>query len=97
MVGRMDRERHCYYQGSDISVNELIAKENKVRWKESVKERLSVLDTKWFLELGVSTLTISTGTHLEYHRHTDDVEYINWTGLESIHVDIREWLINRFQ
>ena len=97
MVGRMDREKRCYFQASDIGVDQLITKEENVRWKESVKERLSVLDTKWFLELEVPALTISTGTHLDYHRHTDDIEYINWDGLEAIHVDVKEWLLNKFQ
>ncbi|PHR24679.1 MAG: hypothetical protein COA38_16270 [Fluviicola sp.] len=97
MVGRMDKERHGYFQSSDVNLNALISNTERVKWTKSVKERLSKLDSKWFLESGVPSLTISTGIHLDYHKYSDDVQYINWDGIERIHVDLKKWLLNSFR
>lgn len=97
MVGRMDRQKQCYFQMSDVNLNPLIANTESVKWTKSVKERLSLLDTKWLLESGVPSLTISTGIHLDYHKFSDDIQYINWEGIESIHVDLKRWLLNSFR
>jgi hypothetical protein len=97
MVGRMDDQKHCYFQQSEVNVHNLISNSNGVQWTESVKERLSLLDTKWLLESGVPSLTISTGSHLDYHKFSDDAQYINWNGMNSIYRDLKWWLINTYR
>lgn len=93
MVGRMDGELHCYFEAEDVNLDELIVNKDQVKWTASTKERLANLDSKWLLEKAVPSITISTGMHLDYHKFTDDVEYINWNGMERIYQDLNRWLL----
>ena len=97
MVGRMDRQSNCYYDTNVDHLDALVTKTKNVKWVKSVKERLTILDSKWFHEIGVPSVTISTGIHLDYHKFTDDSQYINWEGMERIHQDLREWLLNTYR
>ena len=93
MVGRMDSELHCYFEAKNVNLDELIVNKDQVKWTASTKERLTILDSKWLLDKEVPSITISTGMHLDYHKFTDDVEYINWEGMERIHQDLKRWLL----
>lgn len=97
MVGRMDDQSTCYFESRDLVMEHLVLKRENVKWTSSVKDRLTVLDSKWLLEKGVPSITISTGIHLDYHRATDDVQYINWNGMERIHQDLKQWILDIYR
>ena len=97
MVGRMDSQSNCYFEAMNLNVESLVSKRENVKWISSTKERLNILDSKWFSEKGVPSLTISTGNHLDYHRSTDDVEYINWKGMERIQRDLKQWILSSYR
>lgn len=93
MVGRMDERSNCYFEATEsVKTTTLTSHLENVKWVSSSKERLSLLDSKWFLSKGVPSMTISTGIHLDYHKPTDDVQYINWRGMEKIRRDLLSWL-----
>lgn len=94
MVGRMDSQSHCYFESSGLELEELVSKDENVKWTSSTKERLAILDSKWLMEKGVPSITISTGIHLDYHKSTDDVQYINWEGMEKVYQDLKCWLLS---
>jgi Iap family predicted aminopeptidase len=96
MVGRMDSQSKCYFESKNLNVDALVSKGVNVKWILSVRERLQILDSKWLLDIGVPSITISTGIHLDYHKFTDDIEYMNWDGMERIHQDLKQWLLNTY-
>lgn len=94
MVGRMDDESNCYFESKGVNLDALVANSENVKWSRSAKERLVNLDSKWLMEQGVPSVTVTTGIHLDYHKFTDDIEYINWIGMLSIYKDLKKWLLN---
>jgi len=97
MVGRMDQQSTCYFESKGLNVDSLVNEHENVKWKLSTKERLTILDSKWLSEKGVPSVTISTGIHLDYHRNTDDAQYINWNGMEKIHQDVKRWILKSYR
>lgn len=97
MLGRMDRQSTCYYDQNMIDLEALVTNTDNVKWTKSVKERLAILDSKWFYKKALPSLTISTGIHLDYHKFTDKVQYINWSGMERIHLDLKRWLLKKYR
>lgn len=86
MVGRLDSSLQLWYTKSDnleVSLDEM-----RCNWKESTKNRLVSLDSKWLFEKGIPSITISSGMHIDYHRPSDDEVYINYEGIEIIAADL---------
>ena len=48
------------------------------------ESKLELLDTKHFYP-HIPCATITTGMHNDYHKSTDDFEYINCEGIARIH------------
>lgn len=93
MMGRM-QNNHVYVDGSEEFLNQLVEKSQKdVVFKKSTFDRINGLDSKWFYQDGIPSLTFSTGRHLDYHRITDDIEYINFEGLEKIDSILYHWIM----
>ena len=44
---------------------------------------LERLDTKPYILLGVPTYNFTTGMHVDYHKVSDDIQYINFEGMEK--------------
>lgn len=97
MVGRMDDEYTCYFESKHLNFESLVNVRENVKWKLSTKERLTILDSKWLSEKGVPSFTISTGIHLDYHRYSDDIQYMNWDGMERIHQDLKRWILKSYR
>ncbi|MCB0654225.1 MAG: M28 family peptidase [Saprospiraceae bacterium] len=97
MVGRLDNSGALYYDCSpDLLTSFSGAQAEKVRLVKSTFDRVGILDTKWFLERNISVVTFTTGRHIDYHKTTDDIEYLNFEGLLSVEKVMLNWL-NSFQ
>lgn len=84
MVGRVDPSTHqLYFSCTDaLKVNLPDTLLNgEVMVKESSTNRLEMLDTKWSAAQGRNAITITTGLHVDYHRPTDDAQFINYSGI----------------
>jgi Zn-dependent M28 family amino/carboxypeptidase len=55
----------------------------------SKEEKLKLLDTKTYVEAGIPCLNFTTGIHNDYHKTTDEAEYINYHSL----VEIRKFVL----
>lgn len=97
MVGRLGNNRTLYYDCSP-DLLALFSEEpgQNVRLVKSTFDRIGTLDTRWFLERNVPAVTFSTGRHIDYHKTTDDIEYLNFEGLLSVEKVMLDWL-NSFQ
>lgn len=82
MIGRLSpigKELYCAYTNYQ---GELPTAEN-LKIKPADPSVLERLDTKHFLALKVPTFNFSTGMHLDYHKVSDDAQYINYDGMEK--------------
>jgi hypothetical protein len=80
MIGRMDSLNPVLYVSSNTTVP-LSAERFDFKIIQSSKERVNMLDTKYFLQ--VPCLTYTTGLHLDYHKTSDQASYINYIGLKN--------------
>ncbi len=88
MVGRMDNEYKIlklYYSDTFKQQLELTANQYKYfqyRWEGH--QKLEELDTKPYYKKSIKCLSLTTGLHSDYHKTTDDIEYINYQGIYAI-------------
>lgn len=54
------------------------------------EEKLHFLDTKWYTEAGIPCINFTTGMHNDYHKTSDDANYVNYEGLN----DLRKFMID---
>jgi len=47
-------------------------------------ERLNETDANGFLDVNISSLSVSTGIHADYHRISDTADKINYKGMVKI-------------
>lgn len=93
MVGRM-QNKQIYIDGTENLMNSLLAEQRpELLFKKSTFDRINNLDSKWFYQFGISSLTFSTGRHLDYHRVTNDIEYVNFEGMERLDDALFEWIV----
>jgi len=87
MIGRLNEERQLAIYGTGTSSvwNEIIHSIKKPKFKYSIQESgVGPSDhTSFYLE-GIPVLHFFTGQHEDYHRPSDDVEKINFSGLGDI-------------
>src|SRR5690606_5651114 len=84
MVGRMTDDSVLYYNASsDLqkTSEDFFQQHKTIKVRESQKDRLAQLDSKWFMERGIPTITLTTGIHTDYHKPTDDFESLNINGM----------------
>lgn len=94
MMGRMQNKK-VYVNGTGKEVLALIGHSNEsVDFMPSTLDRINSLDSKWFYQDNIPSVTFSKGRHLDYHKVSDDIEYINFKGMESIHLALFDWLIH---
>ncbi len=93
MIGRLSTNQSFYYDNND-SLTKPFDKivSNSLNLVESTSDRINLLDSKWLAQKGIPSITMSTGKHLDYHKITDDIEYINFEGLSLIENFLIEWL-----
>jgi hypothetical protein len=93
MVGRFDPElksiriysnkaADSYFKNfTEIDPNLLVLKGSE--------KKLELLDTKAFHAQNLPCLSVTTGVHLDYHKPSDDAQYINYEGI----VTIRDYIL----
>ncbi len=82
MVGRMNEQQDVYVSSSPGLEHYL--QSNLFNLKVGSESKLELLDTKHFYP-HIPCVTITTGMHNDYHKTTDDSEYINCHGIMLIH------------
>lgn len=93
MVGRLNTERKLYYDCSEIIQDSLkLTSSNSIHLYKSTSDRLSTLDTKWFVLKNIPSITFSTGRHIDYHKTSDDIEYISFNGIIAISNLLFDWI-----
>lgn len=95
MVGRMDRDGSLYYDctsGLEVGMDEPVLQDIGVKIKKSATERILVLDSKWFALKKIPGITLTTGMHSDYHKVSDDVQYVDIVGMLRIEKFISEYL-----
>lgn len=94
MVGRLNEKGDLYVSASR-EINHLFQIDvegiNQIRGTE---EKLMLLDTQHFYPK-TPCVTITTGMHNDYHKITDDLEYINCSGIEILHTWTLEMINKR--
>ncbi len=83
MVGRM-RDGVLNYVTNKSSLQELTCANTNIQLKKGKQELIEKSDLKWSAEKNISCLHFTTGLHPDYHKPTDDVEYINFQGIRFI-------------
>jgi Zn-dependent M28 family amino/carboxypeptidase len=96
MIGRLTSNLSLYYDNNEAlptPFENLVP--NNLKLVESTSDRINMLDSKWLAQKGIPSITISTGKHLDYHKITDDIDYINFEGLALIENFLIEWFKTR--
>jgi Zn-dependent M28 family amino/carboxypeptidase len=84
MVGRMNDYGDVYLSITPGIENNFQPNSKELNIKFGDEKKLEVLDTKHF-HPKIPCVTITTGMHNDYHKTTDDSEYINCQGITLIH------------
>lgn len=96
MIGRLTSSQSLYYDNNDSLPTPFENMfPNNLKLVESTSDRINLLDSKWLAQKGIPSITISTGKHLDYHKITDDIDYINFEGLALIENFLIEWFRTR--
>jgi Zn-dependent M28 family amino/carboxypeptidase len=83
MVGRMDSfSKKCYVSTNYPSLFEHSTKDLTITVQDTSK--VKILDTKHWYNVGIPAATFSTGAHNDYHKISDDAQYINYNGIAAI-------------
>jgi Zn-dependent M28 family amino/carboxypeptidase len=93
MVGRLNSERKVYFDCSeDLASKVNTLRSDSVTISKSSMDRINLLDTKWFVKKGVPSITFSTGKHIDYHKASDDIKYIDFKGILWIERMVLDWI-----
>jgi aminopeptidase-like protein len=93
MVGRLNVQKSLYFDCNPALIKGIEnSNSGTIQPVKSVTDRLNSLDSKWFAAKKIQSITFSTGKHIDYHKVTDDVEYINLEGIVLIEHYLLEWL-----
>ena len=89
MVGRLDDftktvSFNCFNLGDNWSAKLDSLQLNTQLNLRVMTEKSRFSDDKVFRDRGFKTLSITTGVHDDYHKHTDDWHRINYRGMEQI-------------
>lgn len=82
MIGRLSpigKELYC----ASINYHGELPAAQDLKIKTTDPSVLERLDTKHFLALKVPAFNFTTGMHLDYHKVSDDAQYINYDGMEK--------------
>lgn len=82
MIGRLSpigKELYCAH----INYLGTLPPTEDLKIKTADPSVLERLDTKHFLALNVPTFNFTTGMHLDYHKVSDDAQYINYDGMDK--------------
>lgn len=96
MVGRMAKVNPTiYYTNSQNWENSLITTEHPdFKLSSMDSTRLDLLDTKIFHSNNINVVTFTTGMHDDYHKTTDDSEFLNLKGMYDLTKYVESWILN---
>jgi hypothetical protein len=98
MVGRMDKDYKIlklFYSDAmkqKLETNADQFKYFQYRWEGN--QKLEALDTKSYYLKKINCLSITTGLHNDYHKTSDDAEYINFEGMLAIEKYLVQFLFS---
>ena len=91
MVGRMNHiDKTLYVSSTDSLIND--AEYPFCNIIISDTKRVLQLDTRHFVARGIPSATFTTGMHLDYHKTSDDEQYINYAGMKATFMIIYAWI-----
>lgn len=97
MIGRLDKNIRNVYISSSESLKHSFKNEfSDVNFVQADNSRLLSLDCSHFHLMGIPSATFTTGIHNDYHKTTDDEEYINYDGMVKILISIENWILKHY-
>jgi Zn-dependent M28 family amino/carboxypeptidase len=91
MIGRMDiHSKKLFVSCSDQLSNSFTSSDIVITLTDN--SRLTILDTKHFVQQGIPSATFTTGMHDDYHRISDDSEFINYSGMYETLLFLENWI-----
>ncbi len=98
MVGRLNPElRQLFFMCSDSlsgKFTESAGFSTNLELRERDQEKLLQLDTRPFYLKEIDCVSLSTGSHIDYHTVTDDERYINYIGMIDVFNFVRDLIRN---
>lgn len=91
MVGRMDPSSKKLFVSCSESLSPSF-NTSELTLSMADSTRLSILDTQHFINQGIPSATFTTGMHDDYHRTSDDSEFINYAGMYQILLFFENWI-----
>lgn len=89
MVGRM-REQTVYFSTNSKNIENQLRDTDYIKPRKGREDLLTQSDIKWSVEQRIPAIHLTTGVHIDYHKPTDDAEYINYMGIEQI----ADWILH---
>lgn len=97
MVGRMDQRSKVVsiygYSSLDHIRSYFHKTPQEVNLQLYENDMILQTDAKAFYENGIPSLSFTTGTHLDYHKISDDEQYINYSGMQWVQDIVEDFLI----
>ncbi len=98
MIGRMDKSLMNVYVSASESLKHSFKNEfSAVNLIEADKSRLLSLDCSHFHLKGIPSATFTTGIHNDYHKTSDDEQYINYNGMIKITFALEKWILDNYR
>ncbi len=94
MMGRLAVSNPTLYVSNNELGDSLFQSSEKMGCFYTDNKRIELLDTKHFLKFGIPCITFTTGIHDDYHKTSDDWQYINFSGLKNELDYFKNWLLN---
>lgn len=100
LVGRLDLSYNpqiTFYGSGTISEvlrNDIKLKEGKVKFDMDKSSNINYSDCRPFLKNGIPCLWLTTGSHNDYHKPSDDPQYIKYDGMYVIQRILETKILN---
>lgn len=92
MMGRQSENKLYYDASLDIIDSLNFQSTDQVKFSKSTFDRINTLDSKWFVKKKIPSVTFSTGRHIDYHKSSDDVKFINFKRMAVIEKSLIAWI-----
>lgn len=94
MMGRLTENKLYYDASFDILDSLNFQSTDQIKFSKSIYDRINTLDSKWFVVKNIPSVTLSTGRHIDYHKVSDDVRFINFNGMIEIKKSLLSWILS---
>lgn len=92
MIGRMDpTDLKLYVSENDSLFTSFASSHCKI--VPISDKRVMELDTKHFIAQRIPAATFTTGQHNDYHKTSDDEQYIHYKGIAATVLTLEEWIL----